>query len=373
PASALLEVLDPEQNHTFADHYLEVDFDLSDVMFVATANSMNIPGPLLDRMEVIRLPGYTEDEKTSIAQNYLVPKQMKNNGLREDELAISEAAIRDIVRYFTREAGVRNLEREISKICRKVVKAHLLKEGDDRKTLVTPKTLDKYLGVRRFRYGLAEERDQVGQVTGLAWTEVGGELLTIESAVVNGKGKFIYTGKLGDVMQESIQAAMTVVRSRSDVLGITDDFHEKKDIHIHVPEGATPKDGPSAGIGMCTAIVSALTGVPVRSNVAMTGEITLRGEVLPIGGLKEKLLAAHRGGITTVIIPQENEKDLVEMPKNIKSKLDIRPVRWIDQVLDIALAGAPVGRKTKDAEGKTVVAPKKAAGEGKKRGGLRHH
>jgi ATP-dependent Lon protease len=373
PASALLEVLDPEQNHTFADHYLEVDFDLSDVMFVATANSMNIPGPLLDRMEVIRLPGYTEDEKTSIAQNYLVPKQVTNNGLREDELAISEAAIRDIVRYFTREAGVRNLEREISKICRKVVKAHLLKESDDRKTLVTPKTLEKYLGVRRFRYGLAEERDQVGQVTGLAWTEVGGELLTIESAVVNGKGKFIYTGKLGDVMQESIQAAMTVVRSRSDVLGIADDFHEKKDIHIHVPEGATPKDGPSAGIGMCTAIVSALTGVPVRSNVAMTGEITLRGEVLPIGGLKEKLLAAHRGGITTVIIPQENEKDLVEMPKNIKSKLDIRPVRWIDQVLDIALAGAPVGRKTKDAEGKTVVAPKKAAGEGKKRGGLRHH
>jgi ATP-dependent Lon protease len=318
PASALLEVLDPEQNVNFNDHYLEVDFDLSDTMFVATANNMNIPGALLDRMEVIRLPGYTEDEKTNIAQNYLVPKQMKNNGLKEDELSISEAVIRDIVRYYTREAGVRNLEREISKICRKVVKNLLLKDTD-RKTQVTPKTLDKYLGVRRFRYGIAEERDQVGQVTGLAWTEVGGELLTIESAVVPGKGKVQHTGKLGDVMQESIQAALTVVRSRADVLGIAEDFHEKKDIHIHVPEGATPKDGPSAGIGMCTALVSALTGIPVRSNVAMTGEITLRGEVLPIGGLKEKLLAAHRGGITTVVIPQENEKDLVEIPRTSRA------------------------------------------------------
>ncbi|MBK1692983.1 endopeptidase La [Ectothiorhodospira mobilis] len=342
PASALLEVLDPEQNSTFVDHYLEVEFDLSDTMFVATANSLNIPGPLLDRMEVIRIPGYTEDEKTSIAQSYLLPKQVKNNGLKEGELVISEAAIRDIIRYYTRESGVRNLEREISQVCRKVVKNHLLKDSD-RKTLITPKNLDKYLGVRRHRYGVAEEKDQVGQVTGLAWTEVGGELLTIEAAVVPGKGKCIQTGKLGDVMQESIQAAMTVVRSRSQVLGINEDFHEKKDIHIHVPEGATPKDGPSAGIGMCTAIVSALTGIPVRSDVAMTGEITLRGEVLPIGGLKEKLLAAHRGGITTVLIPEENEKDLVEIPKNIKSRLDIRSVRWIDEVLAIALKERPKG------------------------------
>ncbi|ACL72029.1 endopeptidase La [Thioalkalivibrio sulfidiphilus] len=364
PASALLEVLDPEQNLNFNDHYLEVDFDLSDVMFVATANSMNIPGPLLDRMEVIRLPGYTEDEKTSIAMNYLVPKQTRNNGLSEDELSISEAAIRDIVRYYTREAGVRNLEREISKVCRKVVKTHLLK-ASERKTSITPKNLDKYLGVRRFRYGMAEEKDQVGQVTGLAWTEVGGELLTIESAVVPGKGKIQHTGKLGDVMQESIQAALTVVRSRAGVLGISEDFHEKKDIHIHVPEGATPKDGPSAGIGMCTALVSALTGIPVRANVAMTGEITLRGEVLPIGGLKEKLLAAHRGGITTVVIPEENEKDLVDIPKNIKSRLDIRPVRWIDQVLEIALtempeaahAAAEAKRVEKPAEGKRRSVP----------------
>ncbi|WP_018234037.1 endopeptidase La [Thioalkalivibrio thiocyanodenitrificans] len=368
PASALLEVLDPEQNINFNDHYLEVDFDLSDTMFVATANNMNIPGALLDRMEVIRLPGYTEDEKTSIAQNYLVPKQMKNNGLKEDELSISEAAIRDIVRYYTREAGVRNLEREISKICRKVVKNLLLKDTD-RKTQVTPKTLDKYLGVRRFRYGIAEERDQVGQVTGLAWTEVGGELLTIESAVVPGKGKIQHTGKLGDVMQESIQAALTVVRSRADVLGIAEDFHEKKDIHIHVPEGATPKDGPSAGIGMCTALVSALTGIPVRSNVAMTGEITLRGEVLPIGGLKEKLLAAHRGGITTVVIPQENEKDLVEIPKNIKSRLDIRPVRWIDEVLEIALAEMPESAHT----GTEPGAADKAKGKGASRRREVHH
>ncbi|SIT66342.1 ATP-dependent proteinase. Serine peptidase. MEROPS family S16 [Ectothiorhodosinus mongolicus] len=340
PASALLEVLDPEQNSSFADHYLEVDYDLSDTMFVATANSMNIPGPLLDRMEVIRIPGYTEDEKASIAVNYLIPKQIQANGLKANELSMSEAAIRDVVRYYTREAGVRNLEREISKICRKVVKGHLLK-GTEHKTSVTPRNLDKYLGVRRFRYGIAEERDQIGQVTGLAWTEVGGELLTIESAVVPGKGKFTHTGKLGDVMQESIQAALTVVRSRASTLGIAEDFHEKKDIHVHVPEGATPKDGPSAGIGMCTAIVSALAEIPVRSDVAMTGEITLRGEVLPIGGLKEKLLAAHRGGITTVIIPQENEKDLVDIPKNIKSQLDIRPVRWIDEVLAIALKEQP--------------------------------
>ncbi|MCG5535328.1 endopeptidase La [Ectothiorhodospira mobilis] len=362
PASALLEVLDPEQNSTFVDHYLEVEFDLSDTMFVATANSLNIPGPLLDRMEVIRIPGYTEDEKTSIAQSYLLPKQVKNNGLKEGELVVSEAAIRDIIRYYTRESGVRNLEREISQICRKVVKNHLLKDSD-RKTLVTPKNLDKYLGVRRYRYGVAEERDQVGQVTGLAWTEVGGELLTIEAAVVPGKGKCIQTGKLGDVMQESIQAAMTVVRSRSQVLGINEDFHEKKDIHIHVPEGATPKDGPSAGIGMCTAIVSALTGIPVRSDVAMTGEITLRGEVLPIGGLKEKLLAAHRGGITTVLIPEENEKDLVEIPKNIKSRLDIRSVRWIDEVLTIALKERPKG-VVESPEGDKPDLPPKAGRKG---------
>ncbi|MFP4245521.1 MAG: endopeptidase La, partial [Ectothiorhodospira sp.] len=357
PASALLEVLVPEQNSTFVDHYLEVEFDLSDTMFVATANSLNIPGPLLDRMEVIRIPGYTEDEKTSIAQSYLLPKQVKNNGLKEGELVLSEAAIRDVIRYYTRESGVRNLEREISQVCRKVVKNHLLKDSD-RKTLVTPKNLDKYLGVRRYRYGVAEERDQVGQVTGLAWTEVGGELLTIEAAVVPGKGKCIQTGKLGDVMQESIQAAMTVVRSRSQVLGISEDFHEKKDIHIHVPEGATPKDGPSAGIGMCTAIVSALTNIPVRSDVAMTGEITLRGEVLPIGGLKEKLLAAHRGGITTVLIPKENEKDLVEIPKNIKSRLDIRSVRWIDEVLAVALKGSPEGELEASEEDKPEVAAK---------------
>ncbi|EHQ53200.1 ATP-dependent protease La [Ectothiorhodospira sp. PHS-1] len=370
PASALLEVLDPEQNSTFADHYLEVDFDLSDTMFVATANSLNIPGPLLDRMEVIRLPGYTEDEKTSIAQSYLLPKQMKNNGLKEGELVVTEASIRDIIRFYTREAGVRNLEREISKICRKVVKEHLLK-GTERKTQVTPKNLDKYLGVRRFRYGLAEEHDQVGQVTGLAWTEVGGELLTIEAAVVPGKGKCLHTGKLGDVMQESIQAAMTVVRSRCRTLGIAEDFYEKKDIHIHVPEGATPKDGPSAGIGMCTAIVSALSSIPVRSDVAMTGEITLRGEVLPIGGLKEKLLAAHRGGIETVVIPKENEKDLVDIPKNIKSKLDIRAVRWIDEVLAIALKERPAAAKEGDKPEKPEVVSKGA--EEVTQRGVPHH
>jgi ATP-dependent Lon protease len=368
PASALLEVLDPEQNNSFADHYLEVDYDLSDVMFVATSNSMNIPGPLLDRMEVIRIPGYTEDEKTNIAKNYLLPKQMKNNGVKDDELSMSDAAIRDIVRYYTREAGVRNLEREISKICRKVVKDELL-ASKRKKISVTPKNLEKYLGVHRFRYGLAEEFDQVGQVTGLAWTEVGGELLTIESAVVPGKGKTVFTGSLGDVMRESIQAAMTVVRSRADILGIPADFYETKDIHIHVPEGATPKDGPSAGIGMCTALVSALTDIPVKADVAMTGEITLRGEVLPIGGLKEKLLAAHRGGISTVIIPQDNEKDLVEIPKNIKGKLDIRPVRWVDEVLEIALQHKPTPSKESKSGG--VVGRKKSTS--KKRSSVRHH
>jgi ATP-dependent Lon protease len=340
PASALLEVLDPEQNHTFVDHYMEVDFDLSEVMFVATANSLNIPPALLDRMEVIRLSGYTEDEKVNIATRYLVPKQVKNNGLKENELQIREGAIRDIIRYYTREAGVRNLEREISKVCRKVVKDILLKKKGKR-IIITPKSLEKYLGVKRFRYGRADEVDQVGQVTGLAWTEVGGELLRIEGALVPGKGKFTYTGQLGDVMQESIQAAMTVVRSRSDILGLEETFYQENDIHIHVPEGATPKDGPSAGIGMCTSLVSALTRIPVRAEVAMTGEITLRGEVLPIGGLKEKLLAAHRGGIETVIIPHENERDLVEIPKNIKQDLDIRPVRWIDEVFEIALTRMP--------------------------------
>ncbi len=340
PASALLEVLDPEQNHTFVDHYLEVDFDLSEVMFVATANTLNIPPALLDRMEVIRLSGYTEDEKVAIAERYLAPKQMKNNGLKDGELILRDSALRDIIRHYTREAGVRNLEREISKICRKVVKEVLLKKRDT-PTLVTSKSLEKYLGVQRFRYGRADEHDQVGQVTGLAWTEVGGELLRIESALVPGKGKFTYTGQLGDVMQESIQAAMTVVRARADALGVPPDFHNNFDVHIHVPEGATPKDGPSAGVAMCTALVSALTKIAVRSNVAMTGEITLRGEVLPIGGLKEKLLAAHRGGIETVIIPLENERDLIEIPKNIKQHLKIHPVRWIDEVLDLALTERP--------------------------------
>ncbi len=351
PASALLEVLDPEQNDTFADHYLELDFDLSDVMFVTTANSLNIPPPLLDRMEVIRLPGYTEEEKRNIAQKYLVPKQVKNNGLKEEEINFSDASVNEIIRYYTREAGVRNLERELSKICRKVVKSLLLKVKKG-KTSITPKNIGKYLGVQKFRYGLAEEKNHVGQATGLAWTEVGGELLTIEAAVVAGKGKFTFTGSLGDVMQESIRAASTVVRSRVDHLGIEGDFHESKDIHIHVPEGATPKDGPSAGIGMSTALVSALTGIAIKSSVAMTGEITLRGEVLPIGGLKEKLLAALRGGIETVIIPKENEKDLAEIPKNIKQNIDIKPVKWIDEVLDIALVskttpGASSGKKQK--------------------------
>ena len=346
PSSALLEVLDPEQNSTFADHYLEVDFDLSDVMFVCTANSLNIPAPLLDRMEVIRIPGYTEDEKTKIALKYLVPKQLKENGLKKKELTITESAVRDIIQHYTRESGVRNLEREISKICRKVVKSLLLKPRDTR-VLVTSKSTEKFLGVRRFRYGKAEDRDQVGQVTGLAWTEVGGELLTIEAAVVPGKGKLIHTGQLGEVMTESIQAAMTVVRSRAAVWGIDEDFHQKLDVHVHVPEGATPKDGPSAGVGMCTALVSALTNIKVKSDVAMTGEITLRGEVLPIGGLKEKLLAAHRGGLDKVLIPEENEKDLAEIPKNIKDKLTIVPVKWIDEVMEHALAHMPVPEASK--------------------------
>ncbi len=341
PSSALLEVLDPEQNSAFNDHYLEVDFDLSDVMFVCTANTLNIPPPLLDRMEVIRIPGYTEDEKLNIARNYLVPKQLRENGLKPDELAISDSAVRDVVRYYTREAGVRNLERELAKIFRKVVKGLLL-QPKSRQTHIVPKSLQKYLGVRRHRYGLAEENDQVGQVTGLAWTEVGGELLTIEAMVVPGKGKLMHTGQLGEVMQESIQAATTVVRSRARMLGIDEDFHQKLDIHVHVPEGATPKDGPSAGVGMCAALVSAVTNIPVKSDVAMTGEITLRGEVLPIGGLKEKLLAAHRGGISTVLIPQENEKELIEIPKNIKEKLKIVPVRWIDEVLEFSLQHMPI-------------------------------
>ncbi len=340
PASALLEVLDPEQNNSFNDHYLEVDFDLSDVMFVCTANTLNIPAPLLDRMEVIRLPGYTEDEKVNIAQQYLLPKKSKDNGLRDGEMNISEGALRDIVRHYTREAGVRNLERDISKVCRKVVK-ELITDKKEKTINVTARNLEKYLGVTRYRYGKAEQENHVGQVTGLAWTEVGGELLTIETAVVSGKGKLTHTGSLGDVMQESIQAALTVVRSRATRFGIVDDFTQKYDVHVHVPEGATPKDGPSAGIGMCTALVSALTEIPVNADVAMTGEITLRGDVLPIGGLKEKLLAAHRGGIQTVIIPHENVKDLAEIPNNIKNKLDIRAVRRIDEVLEIALERLP--------------------------------
>ncbi|ROO31023.1 endopeptidase La [Salinisphaera orenii] len=340
PASALLEVLDPEQNNTFGDHYLEVDYDLSQVMFVCTANTMNIPEPLLDRMEVIRLSGYTEDEKVNIGERYLLPKAMKENGLKDSELSVSDNALTDIIRRYTREAGVRNLERDISKICRKVVK-ELISEEKQGTAQVTKRNLDKYLGVPKYRYGRAEEQDSVGQATGLAWTEVGGELLSIESAVVPGKGKPLHTGSLGDVMQESIQAALTVIRSRVTALGIERDFMQKVDMHVHVPEGATPKDGPSAGIGMCTAMVSALTQIPVRADVAMTGEITLRGDVLPIGGLKEKLLAAHRGGIKIVVIPHENTKDLAEIPANIKNRLDIRPVRKIDEVLEIALTRQP--------------------------------
>ena len=340
PSSALLEVLDPEQNHTFGDHYLEVDYDLSEVMFVATANTLNIPGPLLDRMEVIRISGYTEDEKINIAIRYLVPKQRENNGLKENAIKIPKSVITDIVRYYSRESGVRGLEREIAKICRKVTK-ELLLSGQRKQAVITRKNLEKYLGVRQFRYGMAEEKNRVGLVTGLAWTEMGGELLTIESTVMQGKGKHIFTGKLGEVMQESIQAAVSVVRGRSEIYGIDPDFYQNRDIHVHVPEGATPKDGPSAGVGMCTAILSALTDIPVRADVAMTGEITLRGEVLPIGGLKEKLLAAHRGGINCVLIPAENEKDLVEIPRNVKEGLEIIPVRWIDEVLDRALVSVP--------------------------------
>ena len=354
PSSALLEVLDPEQNHTFMDHYVEVEYDLSDVMFVATANSLNIPAPLLDRMEVIRLSGYTDDEKINIARQYLLPKQIKANGLKDGELTVNESALRDITRYYTREAGVRSLDREIAKICRKVVKMLLLKKSPS-KIAISAKNLDKFLGVRRYTYGIAEKENQIGQVTGLAWTEVGGELLTIEATKLPGKGKMTTTGKLGEVMQESIAAALTVVRSRAQKLGIANDFYEKSDIHIHLPEGATPKDGPSAGIGICTSIVSVLTGIPVRADVAMTGEITLRGEVLPIGGLKEKLLAAHRGGIKTVLIPEENTKDLVEIPDNIKNRLDIHPVKWIDQVLEMALETKPQPLPESEVAAQTVA------------------
>lgn len=342
PASALLEVLDPEQNNSFNDHYMEVDYDLSEVMFICTSNSMNIPAPLLDRMEIIRIPGYTEDEKLNIASRYLIPKQIENNGLEDGEIAIGDETVTDLIRYYTREAGVRGLEREIAKICRKVVKETALNESEaDGVIEVSPERLEDYSGVRKFNFGLAEEEDQVGQVTGLAVTSVGGELLSIEAVAVPGKGRHTRTGSLGDVMQESIQAATTVVRSRSSILGIAKDFHEKYDLHIHMPEGATPKDGPSAGIALCTAMVSVLTGIPARSDVAMTGEITLRGQVLAIGGLKEKLLAAHRGGIKTVLIPDENKRDLKDIPDNIKSDLEIIPVKWIDQVLEVALQRMP--------------------------------
>jgi len=367
PSSALLEVLDPEQNHTFVDHYVEVEYDLSEVMFVATSNTLNIPPALLDRMEVIRLSGYTEDEKVNIATRYLLPKQIKNNGLKKEELSVAESAIRDIVRYYTREAGVRSLEREISKICRKVVKA-LVTKPTSGKIMVTAKNLDKQLGVRRYTYGIAEKENQVGQVTGLAWTEVGGELLTIEVASMPGKGKVQRTGKLGEVMQESVTAALSVVRSRADRLGIAEDLFEKRDIHIHLPEGAVPKDGPSAGAAMTTAIVSALTGIPVRANVAMTGEITLRGEVLVIGGLKEKLLAAHRGGIKTVLIPEENVKDLVDIPDNIKNKLEIVPVKWIEQVLELALERKPDPLAAKP----VVETPPPVAADGSVSGVIKH-
>ncbi|MGH8480615.1 MAG: S16 family serine protease, partial [Gammaproteobacteria bacterium] len=349
----------PEQNHTFNDHYLEVDYDLSEVMFVTTANTLNISPPLLDRMEVIRIPGYTEDEKVNIARNYLIPKQITSNGLKDAEIHIAEAAIRDIIRYYTREAGVRNLEREIANICRKVVKQVLLKPAE-RAVAITPRGLEKLLGVKRFRFGLAEEEDRVGQVTGLAWTEVGGDLLTIEAAIVPGKGRETYTGQLGEVMQESIKAAMTVVRSRARSLGIDPAFYRRYDVHFHVPEGATPKDGPSAGVAMCTALVSALSGIRVRSSVAMTGEITLRGEILPIGGLKEKLLAALRGGIKTVLIPAENERELAEIPKNIRQHLDIRPVTWIEEVLALALQRVPEPATKPAVEPRDALVPPEA-------------
>ncbi|MDI3515770.1 MAG: ATP-dependent Lon protease [Rhodocyclaceae bacterium] len=371
PSSALLEVLDPEQNHTFQDHYVEVDFDLSDVMFVATANTLNIPPALLDRMEVIRLSGYTEDEKVNIAQRYLLPKQMKNNGLKQDELSVTEEALRDIVRYYTREAGVRSLEREISKVCRKVVKQLVLKSRSS-KIVVNAKNLDKFLGVRKYSFGMAEKENQIGQVTGLAWTEVGGELLTVEAVQLPGKGKVMTTGKLGEVMQESIQAALSVVRRRARSLGVDPDFYQKSDIHIHLPEGAIPKDGPSAGIAISTALVSVLTGIPVRCDVAMTGEITLRGEVLAIGGLKEKLLAAVRGGIRTALIPEENVKDLAEIPDNIKNVIEIVPVKWIDQVLELALERRPEPLTDEPAPAEPAV-PAVAEEEGAKPARRRAH
>jgi len=357
PSSALLEVLDPEQNHTFVDHYVEVEYDLSDVMFVATANTLNIPGPLLDRMEVIRLSGYTEVEKVHIARQYLLPKQFKANGIRAGELTVTDSALRDITRYYTREAGVRNLDRDLAKIARKVVKAILTKKKDGTHVTVNSRNLDKYLGVRKYTYGIAEKENQVGQVTGLAWTEVGGELLTVEAVKLPGKGNTVTTGKLGDVMQESIKAAISVVRARAKRLGVPEDFWQTTDLHIHLPEGATPKDGPSAGIGMATAIVSVLTGIPVRCDVAMTGEITLRGEVLPIGGLKEKLLAAHRGGIRVVLIPQENVKDLVEIAEEVKNAIEIIPVRWFDEVLERALERKPVALKDDAAPTPPPAAP----------------
>jgi ATP-dependent Lon protease len=363
PASALLEVLDPEQNHTFNDHYLEVDYDLSEVLFICTSNSMNIPAPLLDRMEVIRIPGYTEDEKLAIAKRYLLPKQRKNAGLKAHELQVDDDTLRLMIRYYTREAGVRELERQLAKLCRKVVRERLGKDSKAPGVAVNEALLEDYNGVRKYDFGRAEEADQIGTVTGLAWTQVGGELLNIEAAIMPGKGRQVRTGSLGDVMQESIQAALTVVRSRSAVLGLSKDFHEKNDIHIHVPEGATPKDGPSAGIGMCTALISALTGIPVRADVAMTGEITLRGQVLPIGGLKEKLLAAHRGGIKVVLIPERNARDLKEIPDNIKGDLDIRPVKWIDEVLEIALTRMPEPRVETEEEGSAEAVSEGSEGD----------
>ena len=339
PASALLEVLDPEQNAAFADHYLEVDFDLSEVMFVCTANSMNIPGPLLDRMEIIRIPGYTEDEKVNIAERYLLPKQIEQNGVKEKELTVPEDTMRSVIRHYTKEAGVRGLEREMAKLCRKIVKENVMNKSDVVESNISTSKLEDYLGVQKFQYGLADTENYVGQVTGLAWTSVGGEILTIESVITPGKGRIVKTGSLGDVMQESIQAALTVVKGRSEGLGLPSNFFETHDLHIHVPEGATPKDGPSAGVGMVTALMSVITNTEIRSDVAMTGEVTLRGKVLPIGGLKEKLLAAHRGGIKTVLIPSENERDLREIPDNIKAQLEIIPVKWVDEVIDIALTG----------------------------------